>query len=370
MSSGVHELTKSVLVRPLKIGQLELRNRVVMAPMTRSFSPGHVPGEDVAEYYRRRAAGGVGLLITEGTYTGHEASGDCTHVPSLSGEAALAGWRRVVEGVHAAGGRIASQLWHIGLRAPSRANRDASVVLVGPSGLGPDGNPVREAMSEEMIESAIAHYGRAAANAKAVGFDAVELHAGHGYLIDQFFWERTNKRTDRYGGDFVARTRFAREVIAEVRRAVGPGFPISFRYSQWKIPEYTVKLVQTPQELERFLEPLARAGVDIFHCSMRRYWEPEFAGSDMNLAGWTKKLTGKLTMAVGSVGLSKEFTEREGVAQPSSIERLEEMMARGDFDLVAVGRALLADPNWLTKVLSGDLEAVIPFHVDLQKTLV
>jgi 2,4-dienoyl-CoA reductase-like NADH-dependent reductase (Old Yellow Enzyme family) len=366
---GVHQLTQSVLARPFRIGQLELRNRVVMAPMTRSFSPAHVPGEDVAAYYRRRAQGGVGLLITEGTYTGHEASGDCTHVPSLSGEVALAGWRRVVEGVHAAGGRIASQLWHIGLRAPSRTNRDPDVVLVGPSGLGVDGKPVREAMSEDAIASVIAHYGRAAANAKAVGFDAVELHAGHGYLIDQFFWERTNKRTDRYGGDLVARTRFACEVIAAVRKAVGPGFPISFRYSQWKIPEYTVKLVETPQELERFLTPLVQAGVDIFHCSTRRYWEPEFAESDMNLAGWTKKLTGKTTITVGSVGLNKEFTEREGVAQPSNIDRLEEMMARGDFDLVAVGRALLADPNWLQKVLSGDLAQVIPFHVDLQKTL-
>lgn len=337
--------------------------------MTRSFSPGGVPGEDVAAYYRRRAESGVGLIITEGTYTGHEASGDNTHVPHMAGEAPLKGWKRVVEGVHEAGGHIASQLWHIGLRPPARSNRNEKTVLIGPSGIAGDGTVASEPMSEETIASVISHYGSAAANAKSLGFDAVELHAGHGYLIDQFFWDRTNRREDRYGGDYVARTRFAVEVIQEVRRSVGPDFPLSFRYSQWKIPDYTAKLAPTPQELEKLLAPLTDAGVSIFHCSTRRYWEPEFEGSDMNLAGWTKKLTGKPTITVGSVGLSNEFTDREGVSQHTSIARLEEMLARGDFDLVAVGRALLADHNWLQKVLGNDTGNFVPFHVDLQKTL-
>jgi 2,4-dienoyl-CoA reductase-like NADH-dependent reductase (Old Yellow Enzyme family) len=362
-------LTKSALAQPFSLGQLNLPNRIVMAPMTRSFSPGGVPGDDVAAYYRRRAEGGVGLLLTEGTYTGHPASGDNTHVPHMAGEAALAGWKKVVDGVHEVGGRMASQLWHIGLRPPARSNRNPDVVLIGPSGIGGDGAVAGEPMSEADIASVIEHYGTAAANAKSVGFDAVELHAGHGYLIDQFFWDRTNKRTDIYGGDAVARMRFGAECVAAVRRAVGPDFPISFRYSQWKIPDYTARLAPTPQELEKLLAPLVDAGVDIFHCSTRRYWEPEFEGSDMNLAGWTKRLTGKPTITVGSVGLSLEFTDREGIAQATSIERLEEMLGRGDFDLVAVGRALLADPNWLKKVLGQDDGTFVPFHVDLQKTL-
>lgn len=362
-------MTESPLSWPFKLLNLELKNRVVMAPMTRSFSPGGVPGENVAAYYRRRAEGGVGLLITEGTYTGHEAAGDNTHVPRLAGDDALAGWKRVVNGVHEAGSRIAAQLWHIGLRPPSRSNRNEKVTLVGPSGIGGDGSVMGDPMSEAAIASVIQHYGEAAANAKTVGFDAVELHAGHGYLIDQFFWAHTNRRTDRYGGDHVGRTRFATEVIAEVRRAVGPNFPISFRYSQWKIPDYGAKLAHTPQELDMFLEPLADAGVDIFHCSTRRYWQPEFPESDLNLAGWTKKLTGKAAITVGSVGLSNEFTDREGVSEHSSIDRLEEMLRRGDFDLVAVGRALLADPNWLRKILEKDHANLVPFHVDLQKTL-
>jgi 2,4-dienoyl-CoA reductase-like NADH-dependent reductase (Old Yellow Enzyme family) len=362
-------LTKSPLAQPFQLGHLTLANRLVMAPMTRSFSPGGVPGEDVAAYYKRRAEGGVGLLLTEGTYTGHVASGDNTHVPHMAGEAQLAGWKRVVDGVHEAGGRIASQLWHIGLRPPARSNRNPDTVLIGPSGIGGDGAVVSEPMTQAAIDDVIEHYGKAAGNAKAVGFDAVELHAGHGYLIDQFFWDRTNKRDDKYGGDFVARTRFACEVIAEVKRNVGADFPLSFRYSQWKIPDYTARLAPTPADLGRFLEPLSRAGVDIFHCSTRRYWEPEFEGSDMNLAGWTKKLTGKPTITVGSVGLSNEFTDREGVSTHTSIERLEAMLVRGDFDLVAVGRALLADPNWLRKILEDDVGSLVPYHLDLQKTL-
>lgn len=362
-------MTHNTLTQPFEIKSLSMANRIVMAPMTRSFCPGGVPGEDVAAYYKRRAEGGVGLIITEGTYTGHEASGDSTHVPRLHGDAAVAGWKRVVDGVHEAGGKIASQLWNIGLRNPARLNCDPNVKLIGPSGIAGDGTVLSEPMSDATIASVIEHYGLAAANAKAAGFDAVELHAGHGYLIDQFFWDVTNQRDDKYGGDYLARTRFACEVIAAVRRGAGPDMPISFRYSQWKIGNYGAKLAPTPQELEKFLEPLILAGTDIFHCSTRRYWEPEFEGSDMNLAGWTKKVSGKPTITVGSVGLSTEFTDRDSVSSHSSIDRLEEMLDRGDFDLVAVGRALLADPNWFQKILADDVANLVPFHVDLQQKL-
>lgn len=359
----------SPLTQPFSMNGLSLDNRVVMAPMTRSFCPGGVPGDDVAAYYRRRAQGDVGLIITEGTYTAHEAAGDSTHVPRIYGDAAIAGWKKVVDGVHEEGGKIACQLWHIGLRNPARLNLNPDVVLVGPSGIANDGSTISEPMSEETAASIIEHYGIAARNAKSAGFDAVELHAGHGYLIDQFFWEVTNQRTDQYGGDYLERTRFACDAIKAVKAAVGPDFPLSFRFSQWKIGAYGAKLAQTPQELERFLEKLVLAGVDIFHCSTRRYWEPEFEGSDMNLAGWTKKLTGKPTITVGSVGLSTEFTDRDGVSKHTSIDRLEEMLARGDFDMVAVGRALLADPNWFKKIIANDTENLVPFHVDLQQKL-
>ncbi|MBJ8192120.1 12-oxophytodienoate reductase, partial [Bacillus cereus] len=117
------------------------------------------------------------------------------------------------------------------------------------------------------IADIISAYAQAAADAQRVGFDGIELHGAHGYLIDQFFWDKTNKRTDQYGGNLVQRTRFAVEVIEACRRAVGPNFPIVLRFSQWKMYHYEEKLAQTPQELEQFLTPLVKAGVDIFHCS-------------------------------------------------------------------------------------------------------
>jgi 2,4-dienoyl-CoA reductase-like NADH-dependent reductase (Old Yellow Enzyme family) len=366
-AAAVPAAAQSPLFEPYSNGLLDLPNRVVMAPMTRMFSPAHVPGEDVAAYYRRRAEGGVGLILTEGTYLTHTSSGDNLRVPRVGGDAALDGWRKVVDGVHAAGGKIAVQLWHIGMRPPSRANVDPDAKLVGPSGLLGDGTKLAEPMTSAEIEAIIASYGESAANAKRLGFDGLEIHAGHGYLVDQFFWPVTNLRDDEWGRD---RMRFGLEVVKACRAAVGPRFPISFRWSQWKIGHYGAKLAKDPRELEAFLQPLVDAGVDIFHCSTRRFWEPEFEGSDLTLAGWTKKLSGKTVITVGSVGLNIDHTDRVTVAEPVGIEKLEEMLARGDFDLVAVGRALLADPNWLVKVREGRQNEFVKFSYSLQDTLI
>ncbi len=224
-------------------------------------------------------------------------------MPNFHGDDALEGWSRVAAEVHEAGGLIIPQLWHVGTVRKIGDHPHPEALPIGPSGLTADGAQVAEPMTERKIQAVIEAYAQAAADAKRIGFDGIELHGAHGYLIDQFFWSKTNKRTDRYGGDLVARTRFAVEIIEACRRAVGPDFPIVFRYSQWKASDYTVKLAETPDELTQWLEPLVDAGVDMFHCSTRRFWEPEFAESKLNLAGWTKKLTGKPVITVGSVGL-------------------------------------------------------------------
>jgi 2,4-dienoyl-CoA reductase-like NADH-dependent reductase (Old Yellow Enzyme family) len=127
---------------------------------------------------------------------------------------------------------------------------------------------------------------------KGVGFDGVEIHGAHGYLIDQFLWDQTNLRDDEYGGDIGRRTRFALEVIAEIRANVGPDFPVVLRLSTWKQQDYRARLAASPEEWAAIVRPLAAAGVDAFHLSQRRYWEGEF-GTEANLATWTKKLTGK-----------------------------------------------------------------------------
>lgn len=360
------------LFKPFTVGNLTLPNRIVMAPMTRKYSPDGVPGADVAAYYRRRAENGVGLIITEGTVINHLAAASDPNVPRFYGEDALEGWSQVVKEVHEAGGKIMPQLWHVGMDRKPGDLPHPEVPPVGPSGLAQPGVKVSEPLTESEIAEIIAAFAQGAADAKRLGFDGIELHGAHGYLIDQFFWEGTNQRTDRYGGGFVERTRFAVEIIEACRRAVGPDYPIVFRFSQWKIQDFSVKLAQTPEELAQFLEPLADAGVDVFHCSTRRFWVPEFEGSDLNLAGWTKKLTGKPTITVGSVGLDGEFTsaliEGKG-ANNASLDKLIELLERDEFDLVAVGRALLTDPAWAAKIRDGRLDELLPFSVESLNTL-
>lgn len=282
-------ISTRALFEPFDSGKMTLANRIVMAPMSRGFSHKGVPGTDVADYYRRRAENGVGLIITEGTLIHHPAAAANPNWPNFHGKDSLNGWARVAEAVHSAGGRIMPQLWHVGMTRKVGALPNPEEMPVGPSGLDLSGKKISEPLSETEIASLIAAFAQAAVDAKRIGFDGIELHGAHGYLIDQFFWGKTNRRTDRYGGDLVDRTRFAVEIVKACRRAVGPDYPIALRFSQWKSSDYTAKLAETPDELARFLAPLANAGVDIFHCSTRRCWESEFIGSDLNLAGWTKK---------------------------------------------------------------------------------
>lgn len=360
--SPAHRQSIDSLFQPFTLKSLTLANRIAMAPMTRGFSPGGVPGTDVADYYRRRAEGEVGLIITEGTFIAHSSAGPNTTYPRLASGAPQAAWQHVVNEVHGAGGKIFPQLWHVGLNTRREGpNIDQTAPLFGPSGVHLDGSKIDSPMTADEIDSVVSAYGTSAKIACEVGFDGIEIHAAHGYLIDQFFWDQTNRRDDRFGGDIAGRTQFAAEIIRECRRQVGPDYPICLRFSQWKLRNYDARLVENPDELGRFLSPLVEAGVDMFHCSTRRFWKPEFEGSDLNLAGWTKKLTGLPTMTVGSVNSNTTFTDQNEPAIIDNLDPLMAMLDRGDFDLVAVGRALIANPAWPKLIKNGTTEDLRPF---------
>lgn len=358
-------MTKSPLFQPFTFKGLTLPNRIVMAPMTRGFSPGGVPTQDVAGYYKRRAAGDVGLILSEGAGINRPASLNGTTYPSFHGQAALAGWKAVIDAVHGAGGRMGPQIWHVGAVPQLRgSDHPAPDSIEGPSGLKCAGKPLGKAMSEADIADTLAAYGAAAADAERLGFDVVEIHGAHGYLIDQFFWHELNQRDDGWGGDSIAaRNRFAVEVVRAIRAAVSPDFPVILRLSQWKQQDYAARIATTPDEMAQWLQPLVDAGVDMLHCSQRRYWEAEFDGSDLNFAGWAKKLTGVPTITVGSVGLEGDFVAALG-GQGSSVaplNDLERRLDRGDFDLVAVGRALLQDADWVAKLRDGRVDEIRPY---------
>ncbi|MDP2699870.1 NADH:flavin oxidoreductase [Thalassospira sp.] len=348
------------LFRPFQLKSLTLKNRIVMAPMTRQFAPEGIPGDANAAYYRKRAEGEVGLILSEGTVIDRPAARNEGNIPFFHGTDALRGWQKVIEEVHAAGGKMGPQIWHVGA-ARSHSGWVAPGPVDSPSGLNGPNDPNGTPMRDEDIADTIAAYARAASDAKRLGFDVLEIHAAHGYLIDQFFWQQTNLRTDNYGGATLKeRSRFAAEVIAAIRTAVGPDYPVLLRISQWKQQDFAARLAETPDEMAEWLLPLKEAGVDIFHCSQRRFWEPEFPEIDgengLNFAGWAKKLTGAATISVGSVGLSSDFIGAFGGEGSSvaGIDKLVERMDRDEFDLIAVGRALISDPRWVAKIQTGN----------------
>ncbi|AJY45171.1 NADH:flavin oxidoreductase [Martelella endophytica] len=369
----------AALFRPFTFKKLELKNRIVMAPMTRSFSPEGVPGQNVAEYYRRRAEGDVGLILSEGTVIDRPTSKNHPAIPNFHGDKALAGWKNVIDTVHAAGGKMGPQIWHVAntINDPNYPDPNETE---SPSGFVKPGEKRGRAMSEEDIADTIAAYAKAAADAERLGFDVVEIHGAHGYLIDQFFWSALNLREDHWGGPAIAeRARFGAEVVKAVREAVSDDMPVIIRLSQWKQQDYNARIATTPDEMAEWLEPLVDAGADILHCSQRRFWEPEFPEIDgqkgLNFAGWAKKITGVPTISVGSVGLKGvdflgSFGGGETSASATELDDLTGRLEREEFDLIAVGRALISDPNWVRKVEAGEGDKLKSFSREALGSLV
>lgn len=360
------------LFTPFRVRALTLRNRIAMAPMTRERAPGGVPDDAMVAYYRRRAAGGTGLVITEGTPP-DEAGCFGADVPRFYGAAALEGWARVAAAVRAEGAAIFAQLWHVGAFAPSMVGMtdtyEHATERVSPSGLAGPARPYGRAMALEDVERTIAAFGDAAAAAHAAGFDGVEVHGAHGYLPDQFLWPPTNERTDRYGGSLENRVRFAVELVRELRRRGGDELVISYRLSQWKQLDYRARIADGPEELARIVGPLADAGVDLFHCSTRRYWHPAFESGELGLAGWVRRLSGRPTIAVGSITLVEDLKSATGRTRatpaPEQLADLERRIEAGEFDLVAVGRAMLANPDWARLVAAGRARELRPYVREL-----
>src|SRR6202451_2664358 len=216
------------LFDPLKIGDLEIPNRVFMAPLTRNRStgPGRVPNVLMRDYYVQRAS--AGLILSEATSVAPAGVG-YPHTPGVWSDEQTEGWRNVVEGVHAAGGRIFLQIWHVG-RISDPSYHDGALP-VGPSAIAPKGNvsllrPQRpyvapRALKTEELADVVEAYRRGAQNAKTAGFDGVEIHGANGYLLDQFLQDSSNKRTDEYGGSIENRTRVLLEVVDAITEVIG-----------------------------------------------------------------------------------------------------------------------------------------------------
>ena len=350
-----------MLFEPYKIKNTLLKNRIAMAPMTRNQSPGGIPTNDVVSYYKRRAEAEVGLIITEGVEVSHKASSAYPNVPRLDSEKARDGWKRVVGGIKEHDGAVIAQLWHCGGFRKLGMAPNPEVPGHTASGLVRPGKRVAHAMSSDDIKETIDAFASDAKYCEEIGFDGVEIHGAHGYLIDNFFWNGTNERKDLYGGSIEKRSQLAANIVKAIRSNVSDNFIVGLRFSQWKQQDYEAKLATSSEELLKVIKQPADAGLDYLHSSMRRFWESEFKGSDENLAFWTKKLTGLPTISVGSVGLDSDFINMSAPASPRNIDQAISDITNKKYDMVAVGRALLADHEWVIKMREGRIKDIIPY---------
>lgn len=360
------------LFAPFMLGPLRLKNRFVMPSMQRALCTDGRLHPEMADYYGRRARGGTALVIGEGCAINHWSSNWNAQFPRIGSDMEEE-WARCAQQVHAAGSAMLLQLSHPGaLRSESHALPSSVAMALSPSGqFAPGQSNGRGATVGELAEIKQG-FVDAALFAQRCGMDGVELHACHGFFLDQFLWQKTNRRTDRYGGRTInARARYPTEVVAAIRAVVGSDFLISFRFSQWKEVDYNAKIVETPNELALMLGMLTQAGVDLFHPSSRRFYDPAFPEiSDVSLAGWCKALSSRPVIAVGSVGIAQDVmnsligTANDGLAIEESLSTLCHLFERGEFDLIGVGRNLIADPEWVKKVHRGEFSELIAFEKD------
>lgn len=318
----------------------------------------------MADYYARRA--NLGLIITEAVYL--PVGGSVPHADAavFFGDA-LEGWKRTVEEVHAAGGLIMPQLHHTGIQKVSSSDNPS----MSPSGIALSGKKVKGCapMTAADITTVRRAYTEAARVAQDLGFDGVAIHAAHGYLLHQFHWSKTNRRTDLYGGSPENRFRLCNEIIADIRAACGKDFPIVLRFSMFP-PRFgdATSPYATPELLEAFLLGAVAAGVDCFDCSTTKWWDVPYPErhSVRSLAGWTKVLSGKPTMAGGCVGSNidngptpsyiTDVADHYAEFDADCVRRLEELSQRldeGEFDFAFVSRAVIADAEFGTKIRDG-----------------
>ena len=313
------------LFSPLQLGALTLPNRIIMAPLTRlRGTPDHIPTPIIAEYYAQRAS--AGLILSEGTPVSPLGVG-YAQVPGIWSEQQTAQWSHITDAVHAAGGRIFAQIWHVGrVSHPSFLNGQ---LPVAPSALAPEGHVsllrpqqsfvTPRALSLEEIRSTIADYKHGAQNAKAAGFDGVELHGANGYLIDQFLQSGTNHRADAYGGSLENRARFMLEVVDAVSEVWGAD-----RVGMHLAPRSDYMSMSDANPAETFGYVARELGKRKLAFLMSR----EHEGSD-----W---LTPQLKEQFGGVYIANEGFTRESAN--AAIER-------GDCDAVGFGKLFIANPD-------------------------
>ena len=334
------------LLEPVQIGNLHLKNRLSVAPMTRvSAMADGTPTARMAEYYRAFAAGGFGLIITEGTYLDDRFSQGYLHQPGIVSRSHVERWRKVTDEVHEAEGIIFLQLMHAG------ALSQCKQTTIAPSAVKPLGAkmpayggtgefPIPKAMSRRDLEQTVESFASAASLAEGAGFDGVEIHGANGYLLDQFLTTYTNQRTDEYGGNIDNRVRFLSDVARAVRHAVPSNFVVGIRVSQTKVNDLDYRWPGGKEDGEVIFPQLAVAGIDYFHVASegREWHESATIGEGMTITKLARQLTDVPVIANGGM---------------HELSLAEMVLSSGHTDMVSLGRGALANPDWPNRLRDG-----------------
>lgn len=330
------------LLSPLTLKELSLKNRVVMAPMTRARAgKDRIPNALMAEYYAQRS--GAGLIITEATTVSPQANG-WQQSPGIYTAEQTEGWKQVVDAVHAAGSAIFLQLWHTGRASHSSFQKD-NQLPVAPSAIAiengeahtPDGKQPYEtprALETEEIPQIVEDYRQAAANAKQAGFDGVEVHSANGYLIDEFLQSKTNQRSDRYGGSLENRYRFLQEILEATLTVwdagqVGVRLSPNGSFNDMGSPDYRETFSYVAQQLNRY-------GLGYLHIIDGLGFGFHELGEPMTLAEFKQIYDGTL---MGNCDYDREEAENE--------------IAQGNTDLIAFGRPYISNPDLVARFANG-----------------
>ena len=330
------------LLEPIVIRGTEFKNRMVMAPMQVGMGMRSARAND---YYLERARGGVGTIIMAGTsvdlFTTDDAWGKTRGVDDF-----LNGIQPIIDNIHQCGTKVGIQLWHGNVfPAGTGSPQDTRGALVGPSTTSE-----RRELTVPEIETIIARFAQASANARRAGFDFIEVHGAHGYLVCQFLSPATNRRSDRYGGDLTGRMRFGTECISAIRSAVDDDFPIFYRLGAWEdIPDGI-----TTDDSTRFAIELEKAGVDIIDVSLGTMTGQRLTSSpgpeqpEGTIVPFAETIKRQVKIPVIAVGRFR------------TPEVAEAILAQNKTDMIAIGRQLIADPHWPEKATTGRADDIVP----------
>lgn len=338
-------MSTSPLFHAAKINQLQLTNRLVVAPMTRvSAWEDGIASERMVRYYEDFARGGFGLTISEGIYIDDQWSQTYAFQAGMINARQAEAWRKVTDAVHRQGGKILAQIQHAG--ALSQGNHYQQET-VAPSAIQPLGEqlpfyrgegdyPQPRALSDAEIHQIIDSFADAAERAiKDGGFDGIEIHGANGYLLDQFLTRYTNQRSDKWGGDTAGRMTLNLAVIAAVRARIGDTVPLGIRISQAKVNDFQHKWQHGEADARTVFSLLGDSAIDYIHVTEHEAWQPAFAESPLSLAALARQFApGKILIANG------------GLHQVDKAERLLDQGA----DLIALGRGALANHDWPQRV--------------------